>query len=78
MLLQETGIPDNLAYLVLGLVVLFVFLGGWVGSYLWRLRNLRRDVAVLEEMTAEDAGVSAEASSADEAQASNAPHAQPT
>ncbi len=78
MLLQETGIPDNLAYLVLGLAVLFLLLGGWVGSYLWRLRNLRRDMAVLEAVAEEDAPTSAEASSNDEAPASNAPHAQPT
>ncbi len=80
MLLQETGIPDNLAYLVLGLGALFVILGGWVGSYFWRLRNLRRDMAFLERMTEEErlpASPVAESAGTD-AENAGAPSAQPT
>lgn len=55
MLLQETGIPDNVAYLALGMGVLAVFVGGWVASVVLRLRNLRRELALLEEMDAEEA-----------------------
>jgi hypothetical protein len=58
MLLQETGIPDNLAYLFLGLAVLFLILGGWIGSLFWRMRNLRRDMALLEDMLADEAEAS--------------------
>jgi len=36
MLLQETGIPDNLAYLVLGIAVLLTIIGGWLVSYFLR------------------------------------------
>ncbi len=64
MLLQANGIPDNVAYLVLGLAVLFTVLGGWLGSYLWRLRNLRRDMALLEQMAEEDTAAEAADSAA--------------
>jgi hypothetical protein len=50
MALQQAGIPDNVAYLVLGLVVLFGLLGGWLASYFVRLRNLRRDLELLQQM----------------------------
>lgn len=56
MLLHETGIPDNLAYLLLGMVLLLTIVGGWVVSYLWRLRNLRYDIAMLEAMAEEEGG----------------------
>jgi len=52
--LQQAGIPDNVAYLVLGLVILALFLGGWLASFLWRLRNLRREAALLQQLEAED------------------------
>jgi hypothetical protein len=57
MLFQETGVPDNVAYLALGLVMLFVIFGGWVASFFWRLRSLRRDMALLEQVTDEDGPV---------------------
>ncbi len=57
MFLQQAGIPDNVAYLVLGLVILALFLGGWVVSFLWRLRNLRRQMALLRQLEAEDSPV---------------------
>ncbi len=53
--LQETPIPDNLPYLILGLLALFAFFGVFVASLIWRMRNLRRDMALLEQMAAEDA-----------------------
>ncbi len=54
MLLQEAGIPDNVAYLVLGLAALTVIFGGWLVSFFVRLRGLRRDAALLAELEAED------------------------
>jgi cell division protein FtsX len=51
---QQAGIPDNVAYLVLGMALLFGFLGAWLGSFFWRLRNLRRDIQLLEQIAAED------------------------
>jgi hypothetical protein len=64
MLYQQAGIPDNVAYLVLGIVILFTFLGSWVGSYIWRLRNLRRDIMLLAQMEQDDAAVYSEAEDA--------------
>ena len=55
MLLQEVAIPNNVAYLALGLAALAVILGGWVISFLWRARNLRRDAALLAQMELEEA-----------------------
>jgi hypothetical protein len=55
MLLQEIVIPDNVAYLVLGLAALAVILGGWVISYFWRARGLRRDAALLAQMELQEA-----------------------
>ncbi len=57
MLLQEAGIPDNVAYLVLGLAALVVIFGGWLVSFIVRLRGLRRDAALLAELEAEDGPV---------------------
>jgi hypothetical protein len=53
LLLQTTTVPDNVAYLVLGLAMLALFLGGWLASYIWRLRNLRRDAALLAQLEKE-------------------------
>lgn len=41
MFLQQAGIPDNVSYLVLGMVILFAMLGGWIASLRVRMRNLR-------------------------------------
>lgn len=50
MFLQQAGIPDNVPYLILGLAALAVILGGWVVSFVWRARGLRRDAALLAQM----------------------------
>ncbi|MBN1965641.1 MAG: hypothetical protein JW910_13405 [Anaerolineae bacterium] len=76
MLLQEAGIPDNVPYLILGLVMLFLFLGGWLASYFWRLRSLRRDIVMLEQLAEEDAA--AAPASAEERDPAEARHAQLT
>ena len=79
MLFQETGIPDNLSFLLLGIAILLSIVGGWVASYFWRLRNLQRDITLLAEMAEED-GASARAAELVEADPdnSNAPSVQPT
>ncbi len=79
MLLQETGIPDNLAYLVLGIAVLLTIIGGWLVSYFLRLRNLQRDMVMFTQL-AEDDGVPARVVEPIEADPdnANAPSAQPT
>ncbi len=53
--LQETPIPDNLPYLILGLLVLFLFFGTFIASLIWRMRNLHHDMVLLEQMAKEDA-----------------------
>ena len=42
--------PDNSRYLALGLAVVFVILGTLIGSLYWRERNLRKDLALLEQL----------------------------
>jgi hypothetical protein len=54
MLLQQVVIPDNVPYLILGLAALAVILGGWVISFFWRARGLRRDAALLAQMEVQD------------------------
>lgn len=45
--------PDNSRYLALGLAVVIVILGTLVGSLYWRERNLRKDLALLEQLAQE-------------------------
>lgn len=45
--------PDNSRYLALGLAVVFVILGTLIGSLYWRERNLRKDLALLEQLAGE-------------------------
>lgn len=45
--------PDNSRYLALGLAVVFVILGTLIGSLYWRERNLRKDLALLEQLARE-------------------------
>lgn len=45
--------PDNSRYLALGLAVALVILGTLVGSLYWRERNLRKDLALLEQLARE-------------------------
>lgn len=54
MFLQTAGIPDNVSYLVLGMVVLFGLMGGWIASYWWRLRNLRQNIELLNKMESDN------------------------
>lgn len=54
MFLQQAGIPDNAAYLILGLVILFGLLGGWITSIVWRFRNLRQNMKLLHDMEADN------------------------
>ncbi len=53
MFLQQAGIPDNVNFLVLGMVVLFVMYGGWVASLYWRARNLRKNLELLNRQDME-------------------------
>ena len=46
--------PDNSHYLALALAVVFVILGALLGSLYWRERNVRKDLALLEELARED------------------------
>ena len=46
--------PDNSRYLALGLAVVFAILGTLIGSLYWRERNLRKDLALLEQLAGED------------------------
>lgn len=54
MAFQQTGIPDNVSFLIGGIVLLLGLLGSWVASLLWRARSLRRTLALLRQMEAED------------------------
>ncbi|NPV66232.1 MAG: hypothetical protein HPY64_03710 [Anaerolineae bacterium] len=74
MALQQAGIPDNVAYLVLGVIILALFLGGWLASFLWRLRNLRREMALLQRLEAEDIAAPGQLSTAE----TPSRHARPT
>lgn len=53
MFLQQTGIPDNINFLVMGMVVLFGLFGGWIASLYWRARNLRKNLALLKRQDTE-------------------------
>lgn len=53
MLLLQTGIPDNTSYLILGLALLVAIYGGWLVSYIVRLRNVKRDLTMLEDLSKE-------------------------
>jgi len=46
--------PDNSQYLALALAVVLVILGTLVGSLYWRERNVRKDLALLEELAGEE------------------------
>lgn len=74
MALQQAGIPDNVAYLVLGVIILALFLGGWLASFLWRLRNLRREMVLLQRLEAEDIAAPGQLSAAE----TPSRHARPT
>lgn len=44
------GTPETLNYLILGLVVSFVLMGGWLATLYSRHNNLRKDVALIEQL----------------------------
>ena len=46
--------PDNSQYLALALAVVLVILGTLLGSLYWRERNVRKDLALLEELAGEE------------------------
>ncbi len=46
--------PDNSVYLALGLASVVVILGTLILSFVWRSRNLWRDLALIEELARED------------------------
>lgn len=46
--------PDNSGYLALGLAAAFAILGMLVGSLFWRERVMRKDLALLEALAADD------------------------
>lgn len=46
--------PDNSRYLALGLAAVFIILGTLVGSLYWRERNLRKDLALLEQLARDE------------------------
>ena len=48
--MQENTTPDNVSYLILGLVVVFGFLGAYIASMVARYRNLQKDTQVLEQL----------------------------
>lgn len=77
MLFQNTGIPDTLPYLFLGLAVFFVIVPGWIVSVFWRNRKLRQEKAMLEQLLAEDGAPSISGPVADTG-AANTPNARPT
>lgn len=42
--------PDNSRYLALGLAVVFVILGILIASFSWRSRNLRQELALIQQL----------------------------
>lgn len=46
--------PDNLSYLILGLVVTFVIVGGFTASMALRARSLRKDLDLIETLNQEE------------------------
>lgn len=42
--------PDNSGYLALGLTVVFVILGTLIASFSWRSRNLRQELALIQQL----------------------------
>jgi CcmD family protein len=45
--------PETTAYLILGLVVTFVILGGYVASLVTRRRGLQKDLRLIEQLRQE-------------------------
>lgn len=47
--------PDNSSYLWLGIAVSLLILAALIGSLFWRERNLRKDLALIEQLESADA-----------------------
>ena len=58
------GTPDTGSFLLLGLAAFVVIVGGYVVSYIVRLRNAQNSLALLQQMEAE--GAAAQDAPADE------------
>ncbi len=50
----QDATPDTVSYLILGYVIIGVVGLGYVVTLLWRQRNLRRDLEMLEALQRED------------------------
>lgn len=48
--MPENGTPDTVAYLALGLVVVFGLVGGFVASLIARYRSLQKDMQLIEQL----------------------------
>jgi uncharacterized membrane protein YciS (DUF1049 family) len=46
--------PDNLSYLILGLVVTAVIMGAFIATLIIRHRNLEQDLKLIEQLSQED------------------------
>ena len=44
--------PDTSGYMIAGYVIAFLVMGLYIASIYWRNRNLKQDIAMLEEMEA--------------------------
>jgi hypothetical protein len=47
---MDSGTPDTLSYLILGLVVAFGILAAFLASMISRYRNLQKDADLLEQL----------------------------
>jgi hypothetical protein len=45
--------PDTTGYLIMGLVVVFILLGGYITSLWMRYRNLQQDIQLIEQVREE-------------------------
>lgn len=52
--MPENSIPDTVNYLILGLVVVFVILGGFIASLITRFRSLNKDLEIIEQLKNEE------------------------
>lgn len=52
--MPENNTPDTITYLMLGLVVVFGLLGGFIASLVTRHQSLKKDLQVIEQLQHED------------------------
>jgi hypothetical protein len=53
-MLIQNGPADTFDFMVLGYAVIFVLMGGYIGSLVMRFRRMRQDEQVLEEVVEEE------------------------